>query len=121
MLKITGFLFVAASFVANAQTPQQSAFEKQAEINAQQSKSQYSQKSTSATEVIPAGTQKIIVIPRDDQATTAVKPPVSGPVVIFQGRGGVLATIDDTRQTATPAVIVQPSVTQQVLIVNQKK
>ena len=115
MLKITRFLFVAASCVANAQTSQQSAFEKQAEINAQQSTSQRLQKSLSTTEVIPAGTEKIIIMPRVGQATTVTKPPQNAPVVIFQGRGGVVTTIDDTKQTATPTITTPRRASNQVV------
>lgn len=123
MLKITGFMFVAASFVVNAQMLQPSAFEKQAEINAQQSQLQQS-KSTDTSMVYGSSAEKIIV--GKEGVTTTVKPPQNAPVVIFQGRGPVQATIDDTKQTgsssaAVQRTTVQPSATQQVLVVGPKQ
>lgn len=111
-------MFVAASFVVNAQTLQPSAFEKQAEINAQQSQLQQS-KSTDTSIVYGSSAEKIIF--GKEGVTTTVKPPQNAPVVIFQGKGAVQATIDDTKQTGSSAVTVQPSATQQVLVVGPKQ
>lgn len=50
---------------------------------------------------VPAGAEVVYVTGSDTQQTT-IKAPVNAPVVIFQGRGGVIATINDG-PTTVPA------------------
>ena len=43
---------------------------------------------------VAAGAEVVLIGSSDSQQTT-IKPPVNAPVVIFQGRGGVIATFND--------------------------
>jgi hypothetical protein len=47
---------------------------------------------------VPSGAEVVLVTTSDTFQTT-VKPPANAPVVIFQGRGGVIATINDGPST----------------------
>ncbi|MBK6650373.1 MAG: DUF4214 domain-containing protein [Betaproteobacteria bacterium] len=38
---------------------------------------------------------EVVFISSSDTLTTTIKPPVNAPVVVFQGRGGVIATLND--------------------------
>lgn len=42
---------------------------------------------------------EVVLVTTSDTFTTTVKPPANAPVVIFQGRGGVVATINDAAAT----------------------
>jgi len=43
---------------------------------------------------VASGTE-VVYIPSSDTAPTTIKPPTNAPVVIFQGKGGVIATLND--------------------------
>lgn len=45
--------------------------------------------------VTVASGAEVVLVTTSDTFTTTVKPPANAPVVIFQGRGGVVATIND--------------------------
>lgn len=45
--------------------------------------------------VTVASGAEVVLVTTSNTFTTTVKPPVNAPVVIFQGRGGVIATIND--------------------------
>lgn len=47
---------------------------------------------------VPSGAE-VVLVTTSDTFTTTVKPPANAPVVIFQGRGGVVATINDAAAT----------------------
>ncbi len=47
---------------------------------------------------VSAGAEVVLVASSDTQQTT-VKPPANAPVVIFQGKGGVIATLNDAAAT----------------------
>ncbi len=49
--------------------------------------------------VTVASGAEVVLVTSSDTFTTTVKPPANAPVVIFQGRGGVVATINDAAAT----------------------
>lgn len=49
---------------------------------------------TNGNVTVAAGAEVVLVASSDTQQTT-IKPPVNAPVVIFQGKGGVVATLND--------------------------
>lgn len=48
---------------------------------------------------VPVGNHDVVLVSSPDTFQTVVKPPANAPVVIFQGRGGVVATINDPSAT----------------------
>lgn len=50
--------------------------------------------------VTVASGAEVVLVNSSDFFTTTVKPPANAPVVIFQGKGGVVATINDAAATA---------------------
>ena len=55
---------------------------------------------------VPSGAE-VVLIQSSDTSVTTVTPPQNAPVVIFQGRGGVIATLNDgvTTPTSDPGVV----------------
>lgn len=53
--------------------------------------------------VTVAAGAEVVLVATSDTAQTTVKPPANAPVVIFQGKGGVVATINDGTTTPTHA------------------
>lgn len=47
---------------------------------------------------VPSGAE-VVFVSSSDTTQTVVKPPANAPVVIFQGRGGVVATLNDANAT----------------------
>lgn len=75
---------------------------------------------------VSAGAEVVLVASSDTQQTT-VKPPADAPVVIFQGKGGVVATLNDAAatmpsgdQTKVDRVVVGSSGNDRILVQDAK-
>ncbi|SFV03137.1 DUF4214 domain-containing protein [Pseudoduganella namucuonensis] len=51
---------------------------------------------------VAAGTE-VVMIDSSDTAVTTIKPPVNAPVLIFEGKGGVIVTVDDDGAATVPS------------------
>ncbi|MFC0351156.1 DUF4214 domain-containing protein [Undibacterium danionis] len=63
--------------------------------------------------VTVASGAEVVLVTSSDTFTTTVKPPANAPVVIFQGRGGVVATINDAAASIPSSSdhnVLQPNV-----------
>jgi hypothetical protein len=74
---------------------------------------------------VAAGAEVVLVASSDTQVTT-IKPPVNAPVVIFQGKGGVIATINDgitvpsSDQTKVDRIIVGSAGNDKIIVSDAK-
>lgn len=76
--------------------------------------------------VTVAAGSEVVQITSSDTAVTTIKPPVNAPVVIFQGKGGVIATINDgvtvpsSDQSKVDRVVVGSSGGDKIIVADAK-